>query len=105
MLDELTKAPCPALPKPVHLTKVPKGFRQTGSGMSPSQFLPSQPSSEAEMASDLCQQEQLNTLACSKSWYMNRLFKLLRHPFKKLLTVNTLVRSPDMPTESSLCSC
>jgi len=37
-------------------------------------------------------QEQLNTLAKAKSWYVDVTFKLVRHPFKQLLTANAFVQ-------------
>ena len=38
-------------------------------------------------------QEQLNTLTHAKAWYVDGTFKLIRYPFKQLLTVNAFIRS------------
>lgn len=38
-------------------------------------------------------QEQLNTLAHAKTWYVDRTFKFVHHPFNQLLTVNAFIRS------------
>ena len=38
-------------------------------------------------------EEQLETLARAKSWYMDGTFKLVRHPFQQLLTINAFMRS------------
>jgi len=37
--------------------------------------------------------KQLDTLAKAKVWYVDETFKLIRHPFQQLLTINAFVRS------------
>ena len=39
--------------------------------------------------------EQLYILCRAKTWYVDGTFKLVRHPFKQLLTINAFVRSGD----------
>ena len=39
--------------------------------------------------------EQLNHLSRAKTWYIDGTFKLVRHPFTQLLTVNAFVRKDD----------
>ena len=106
MLDELTAAHCPALPKPAHVARAANRLRQ--------KLRPEQPKNldfelveecippgffQADLAVKqrrhliFARQEQLNTLAKAKSWYVDGTFKLVRHPFKQLLTVNAFVRS------------
>ena len=105
MLDELTAAPCPALPKPAHVARAANQLRQK---LRPEQTkdldfelvkecLPpgffQTDLTQAERHLIFARQEQLNTLAKAKSWYMDGTFKLVRHPFKQLLTVNAFVQS------------
>ena len=40
-------------------------------------------------------EEQLKTLCKAKTWYIDGTFKLVRHPLKQLLTINSFVRSGD----------
>ena len=94
MLDELTAAPCPALPKPVHVARAANRLRQ--------KLRPEEPKDlDFELAEEclppgffqadltvkqrrhliFARKEQLNTLAKVKSWYVDGTFKLVRHPF------------------------
>ena len=39
--------------------------------------------------------DQLLHLSKSKTWYIDSTFKLVRHPFKQLLTINAFIRKDD----------
>lgn len=39
--------------------------------------------------------DQLLHLSKAKTWYIDSTFKLVRHPFKQLLTINAFVRKDD----------
>ena len=39
--------------------------------------------------------EQLHHLSRAKTWYIDGTFKLVRHPFTQLLTINAFVRKDD----------
>ena len=105
-MDELSEAPCPALPKPVHLARAANRLRQ--------KLRPEHPRDlDFELVEDclppgffqadievkerrhlmFSSKEQLNTQVRAKSWFVDGTFKLVRHPFKQLLTVNAFVRS------------
>lgn len=105
-MEELTEAPCAALPKPEYIARQANRLRQKLRPEHPwdldfklvDECLP-----DGFLRADLevkdrrhllfARQEQLNTLACAKTWYIDGTFKLVRHPFKQLLTVNAFVRS------------
>ena len=60
---------------------------------------------EAFLRADLCVRsrrhlvfatdEQLHHLSRAKTWYIDGTFKLCRHPFTQLLTINAFVRKED----------
>lgn len=105
-MDELTDAPCPALSKPVHMARAANRLRQKLRPEDPKDLnfeLDEENIPEGFFQADvtikqkrhliLAQEDQLTILAKAKSWYVDGTFKLVRHPFKQLLTVNAFVRS------------
>jgi len=104
MLDELTAAPCSALRKPV--ARAVKWLRQKLRPEQPKYldfalikeclppgFLQADVTVKQRRQLIFARKEQLNTLAKAKSWYLDRIFKLVRHPFKQLLTVISFIQS------------
>ncbi|KAJ7369715.1 PC4 and SFRS1-interacting protein [Desmophyllum pertusum] len=49
--------------------------------------------------------EQLEYLSRAKTWYIDGTFKLCRHPFTQLLTINAFVRKDDYAKQVPWCSC
>lgn len=70
--------------------------------MSPSRFPQAELTVKERHHLIFARKEQLNTLARAKSWYDDGTFKLFRHPFKQLLTVNAFVRSGECAKQVSL---
>ena len=116
LLEELTEAPCPALPKPVHVVRAANRFRQKLRPENlkdldfelvkecfPPGFLQADLTVKERRHLIFARQEQLNTLARAKSWYVDGSFKLVHHPFKQLLTVNAFVRSRDYTKQVPAC--
>ena len=106
LLEELTEAPCPAHPKPVHVVRAANRLRQKLRPEHPKDlefelvkeclppgFLEADLTVKERHHMIFARQEQPNTSACAKSWYVDGTFKLVRHPFKQLLPVNAFVRS------------
>ena len=108
MLEELAEAPCAALPKLEYIARAANRLRQ--------KLRPEHPRDlDFELVDDcipdgflradievkdrchllFARQEQLTILARAKKWYVDGTFKLVRHPFKQLLTVNAFVRSEE----------
>ena len=108
LLDELTDGPCPALPQPVHIARAANRHRQKLRPQDPRDIdfdLEEESIPAGFFQADVrvkdrrhlifARQEQLNILASAKYWYVDGTFKLVRHPFKQLVTVNAFVRSED----------
>ena len=109
-MDQLTEAPCPALPKPEYLARAANRQRQILRPEDPKDLnfelieecIP-QGFYQADVIVTMivknqrhlifARPEQLQTLAMAKSSYVDGTFKLVRHPFKQLLTINAFVRS------------
>ena len=109
-MDQLTEAPCPALPKPEYIARAANRRRQSLRPEDPKDlnFEPieeciPQGFYQADVIVTMivknrrhlifARPEQLQTLAMAKSWYVDGTFKLVRHPFKQLVTINAFVRS------------
>ena len=108
LLQELTDAPCPSLPKPEYIARTANRF--------PQRLRPKDPTDLAfELEHDhlpagffradvqvhgrrhlmFATEQQLQYLARAKNWYVDGTFKLCRPPFTQLLTVNAFVKQDD----------
>ena len=108
LLQELTDAPCPSLPKPEYIARTSNRF--------PQRLRPKDPTDLAfELEHDhlpagffradvqvhgrrhlmFATEQQLQYLARAKNWYVDGTFKLCRPPFTQLLTVNAFVKQDD----------
>ena len=101
----MTNAPCPALPKPVLIARQANRLRQSLRPTEPTDLnfsLEEQHIPENFLQKDLtvngrrhlvfATAEQLVHLHKAKTWYIDGTFKLVRHPFTQLLTINAFVR-------------
>lgn len=105
-MDQLTEAPCPALPKPEYIARAANRLRQSLRPEDPKDlnfelieecipqgFYQANVIVKNRRHLIFARPEQLQTLAIAKSWYVDGTFKLVRHPFKQLVTINAFVRS------------
>ena len=104
----MTDAPCPALSRPSHLARAANRVRQ--------QLRPKEPTSlEFDLEEDhipddflradvhvrdrqhliFATEQQLHHLSKAKTWYVDGTFKLCRHPFTQLLSINAFIRYED----------
>ena len=106
LLDDLTEAPCPALPKPAHIARAANRLRQKlrpkdpreidfelDEDCIPTGFFRADVKVKDRRHLIFAKQEQLDILARAKCWYADGTFKLVCHPFKQLVTINAFVRS------------
>ena len=104
-MDELTEAPCPALPKPEYIARTANRLRQSLRPENPKDmnfelvdecvpagFFQADVQVQDRRHLIFVRQEQLAILARAKSWFFDGTFKLVRHPFKQLLSANAFVR-------------
>ena len=105
-MDDFTKAPCPALATPAHIARAANCLRQKlrpkdpreidfelGDGCIPTGFFRADVKVKERRHLIFGKQEQLDIMARAKGWYADGTFKLVRHLFKQLVTINAFVRS------------
>ena len=108
LLDEIQDVPCPCLPKPEYIARAANRRRQRLRPKDPVDLdfeLDVENIPDGFLRADLTERgrrhlmfatdQQLEHLARSKSWYIDGTFKLCRHPFTQLLTVNAFVKKDD----------
>ena len=88
LLEDLKDVPCPCLPKPEYIARVANRHRQ--------RLRPQDPTDpnfdvEEDHIPDGFLRGDIQVRA--KSWYIDGTFKLCRHPFNQLMTVNAFVRT------------
>ena len=106
-LDNIDDRPCPSLPKTANLAKAANRLRQRQRPNDPTdlEFVLQEHIPARFLQKDIRVQErrhlvfateqQLNKLNSAKTWYIDGTFKLCRHPFTQLVTINAFVRSDD----------
>ena len=93
----MSDAPCAALPAPINIMRSANRLRE--------RMRPQDPKDLAfELVSDalpnefLCgdltvTNQQLESLAKAKSWYIDGTFKVVRKPFQQLVSINAFIKS------------
>ena len=108
LLEKLTDVPCPAVPNPELIARQANRHRQRLRPAEPTDLdfsIEEQHLPEAFLKKDVnvngrrhlvfATAEQLVHLGRVKTWYIDGTFKLVRHPFTQLLTINAFVRKHD----------
>ncbi|KAK4309754.1 hypothetical protein Pmani_018630 [Petrolisthes manimaculis] len=108
LLQEMANAPCPSLPNPEYLSRAANRQRQKlrpaepkdlsfvlDEAHIPTHFLRADVRVHGRRHLIFATDQQLEHVTRAKSWYIDGTFKLCRHPFSQLLTINAFVRSED----------
>lgn len=103
-MEEISNAPCPGLPQPDYLARQANRLRQKlrpddpkdldfdlEEEHIPTGFLWSDLGAHSRRHLIFATDEQLHDQARSKSWYIDSTFKVCRHPFMQLLSINAFV--------------
>ena len=101
-------APCPSLPKPECLSRTANRQWQKSrpavpnvlsfvldEAQIPTNFLRADVRVYGRRHLLFATDQQLEHVTRAKSWYIDRTFKLCRHPFSQLLTINAFVQTED----------
>ena len=108
LLEELPDAPCPSLTKPDYIARAANRLRQRLRPIDPTDldfelddnhipdgFFLSDVKKHGRRHLMFATDQQQQYLARAKTWYVDGTFKLCRHPFNQLLTVNAFVKQDD----------
>ena len=108
LLEDLKDVPCPCLPKPENIARVANRHRQRLRPQDPTDLnfdVEEEHIPDGFLRGDIqvrrrrhlmfATNQQLQHLAQAKSWYIDGTFKLCRHPFNQLMTVNAFIRTDD----------
>ena len=106
LLDQMTDGPCSTLPKTVNIARAANRLRQRMRPKDPQDCdfdLQTDAIPEGFLRADVrvkdrrhlvfATDKQLQTLADAKFWYVDGTFKVVRHPFTQLLSINAFVKS------------
>ena len=104
----MSDGPCPSLPKPNFLARTANRLRQSTRPKDPvdlefeidhsnipADFLKADIKVRERRHIMFATDQQLDYLSRAKGWYIDGTFKLCRHPFTQLLSINGFVRKDD----------
>ena len=108
LLEDMEDVPCPCLPRPEYIARAANRHRQRLRPKEPTDLnfdLDEENIPEGFLCGDVkvrdrrhlmfATDQQLEYLARAKTWYVDATFKLCRHPFHQLLTINAFIRKDD----------